>query len=101
MSPSPLQRAFDEAAGELPEFCAVCEGPRADLPFLCKLRRDELGECEACGGATGPGGLSLRRIAGEGISLVPFVSFTDGKDETWSRESRKFSGRPPGRGGRG
>ncbi len=98
---SALERAFDEAAGEQPEFCSACEGPRSDLPFLCKLRRDELGECEACGGATGPGGLSLRRITSEGVRDAAFVSFTDGKDEVWTRESRRLSGRPPGRGDRG
>ena len=76
----------------------MCKGPRADLPFLCKLRRDEFGTCDACGGATGPEGLSLRRITSEGIRDRPCVCFADGKDEVWTKGSKKLLGRPPGRG---
>ena len=97
---SALERAFAEAAGEQPVFCGVCEGPRV-LPFLAMLRRDELGTCDACGGATGPEGLSLRRITSEGVSDTPIVQYTDGKDEVWTPGSLRLSGRPPGRGGPG
>ena len=70
------ETAFDLAAGNVPRYCAVCRGPRADLPHLIQLSsRDEIGECPACGRVTCPDGRSARRVTGEGVMGGPFFFY--------------------------
>ena len=71
---SPLERAFDSAAGEPGDFCLVCCGPSARAPLVVLLDGgEELGECEACEGPVEPSGRSIRRPNGGPVKVIYLV----------------------------